>query len=343
MPRDVAPTEVCITVDAEFSVGGAFSAPHLYSPVGERAVYCAVNGREHGLGYLLDTFREYDISATFFVEALNHCFFGDEPMRKVASRIRAAGLDVQLHLHPCWLHFRSPSWRSEIANGVPNDSCAGRTLNEMTEIIELGLAAFERWGLPRPIALRTGGFQTDLNVYRAMKRVGIPIGSNVAVATHDLGDPALALCGGRRWIEGVLELPVLTYVDRTDPRALGRGRRRSLQVTASSWAETRALLWSARRKGQSPVVVLTHPFEFVKKADIQYTRMRRNRVNQARLAALCRFLREHCDDFKSVSFAEGMADWLRAGESDDPAYTVPRTASLMRTIENIVNDRVWTF
>jgi len=36
--------------------------------------------RKHGLGFLLETFSEFGVQATFFVEALQTAYFGDEPM-----------------------------------------------------------------------------------------------------------------------------------------------------------------------------------------------------------------------------------------------------------------------
>src|SRR6185369_1202892 len=107
-------------------------------------------------------------------------------------------------------------------------------------------------------------------------------------------DPDLQLFGGRAWVEGVLELPVLTY------RQLAFGTWQSyrlLTITASSWTETRILLERARQLGISPVVILTHPFEFVKGDRPGKGRTLPNPINQNRLRALCRYLAEHTDQF----------------------------------------------
>lgn len=91
-------TEICITIDTEFSIGGAFANPRAARPIGEA----------HGLPFLLRTFREFGTRATFFGEALNACHFGDRPMGRIVDEIVAAGQDAQLHVHPRWLHFRHP-------------------------------------------------------------------------------------------------------------------------------------------------------------------------------------------------------------------------------------------
>jgi hypothetical protein len=146
------PTEVCITVDTEFSIGGNFYNPE-FLPVAEPIVLGAVDRKEHGLGFLLESFSEFGIRATFFVEALQTAYFGDEPMGIIARRIAGAGHDVQLHLHPCWLHYERTGARPKTE---PNDSCADRSDDELDDFFAAGLAAFSRWGLPKPIAVRSG-------------------------------------------------------------------------------------------------------------------------------------------------------------------------------------------
>jgi hypothetical protein len=55
-PRPVrAPTEVCITIDTEFSIGGAFADPERYRPIGPELVECAIDGRAEELGFIVDT------------------------------------------------------------------------------------------------------------------------------------------------------------------------------------------------------------------------------------------------------------------------------------------------
>ena len=83
------PTEVCFSVDTEFSIGGNFEDPNL-SPIAERMVLGTIDGKEHRLGFLLDVFRKFGVQATFFVEALQAAYFGDEPMGGIARRIAQA-------------------------------------------------------------------------------------------------------------------------------------------------------------------------------------------------------------------------------------------------------------
>src|SRR5262249_58215776 len=122
--RAQEPIEVCITIDTEFSIGGNFENPAL-APIAEPIVLGRIGEKEQGLGFLLDSFSEFGVQATFFVEALQTAYFGDEPMGRIAGRIAAAGHDVQLHLHPCWLHYEPASAGGQ--KMARNDSCAGRS------------------------------------------------------------------------------------------------------------------------------------------------------------------------------------------------------------------------
>ena len=330
------PTEICITIDTEFSIGGNFADPRL-APVAAPVVLGAVGGKEHGLGFLLDRLGGSGVRATFFVEALQTAYFGDEPMGGIARRIVAAGQDAQLHLHPCWLSYESGNGA---ATGSPNDSCAGRSDADLDRLFAAGLAAFARWGLPRPVAVRAGNFQADMSFYRAAERHGLGLSSNIALAAERPAEPGLRLAGGRHRFGGVLELPVLSYL-----YPLGRRRRlRLLAITASSVAEFGSVLRQARQRGISPVVLVTHPQEFVKHRDIRYSQLRRNRVNQARLEGLLRFVGRHPDEFAVVPMCDIAGD--DGAASDDmrePTISVSALKALARMVENGVNDRIWWY
>jgi len=328
-------TEVCITIDTEFSIAGTFGDPERRQPLGDRLVYGPSPRGEEGLGFLLDCFARHGTRATFFVEPLNHFHFGDEPMRRVTQRILAAGQDVQLHTHPVWLTFRSPRWKEELKERKPNDSFVGRPRAEVVECLGIGLDALERWGAPRPVALRTGSLRADRALYEAMSGAGLSLSSNLGVGYHAPPEDELQLRGGRHRVGDVCEVPVLTY------RAWGR--ERILTVTGTGRGETEALLWAARRAGISPVVVLTHPFEFFKKRDPGYQVLRRNRVNQGRLDHLCAFLAAHPQDFGSATFGADGPRWRALPPTGNPSLAVPATAPVPRLFANKLNDLLWWF
>lgn len=329
-------TQVCITIDTEFSIAGAFADPYGRQPLGAENVTCPVDGEEQGLGFLLDTFSRYGIAATFFVEALQSAFFGDAPMGGLVERMLKAGQDVQLHVHPCWRTFRNRDWQRQQDPGQPpNDNCDGMPSAELEALIGEGLASLRRMGAPECVAMRTGNLRADKGVYRAMRACGLRVASNVGIALNRPGEPDLHLAGGRHWIEGVLEVPVLTY------RQLGRDRL--LTTTATSFAETQALLWAAHAAGVPTVVLLTHPFEFVKGDRLDQARQRTNRVNQSRLRRMCAFIAAHPAQFEAVSFGGAAPGWLASAPAPSPELKAPLLPVLARMAENRANDLIRAF
>jgi hypothetical protein len=334
--RDRKPIEVCITVDTEFSIGGNFRNPEM-APIAKPIVLGTIGGQEHGLGFILDSLAEFGICATFFVETLQTAYFGDEPMREIARRIGAAGHDVQLHLHPCWLHYDAPAKRGW--DGDPDDSCAGRSDAELDSFFNLGLSAFSRWRLPPPIAVRAGNFQVDENFYRAASRWGLALSSSVVLRADCPADKNLVAVGVRGRMGQVLEFPVFSYTYH-----IGLTERlRLLAITACSHHEILSVLHQAYHHNISPILIHTHPQEYLKRRDVTYTTLRRNRINQARLKAILRFLSENTDKFVTLPLSAMPQDGRDATGVEPPPIRVPARAAIARMIENGINDRIWWY
>lgn len=331
----IEPTEICVTVDTEFSIGGAFADPLRFQPIGEDRVHCPIKGHDHGLGFILRTLKARAQKATFFVETANIAYFGDRPMGRVVETLLKAGQDVQLHLHPCWQVFADNAWRERVKDSAPNDHCAKLPVEQLTILMEQGIDAFARWGAPRPIALRTGNLSAGRSVYRAMSEAGLPLGSNIAAGYAPPLEKSLMLMGGLNRIEGVIEAPVLSYAQFRFGRWSGM---RMLAITAASWPETRALLVAARRARLSPIVILTHPFEFIKTPGTAGDQP--NLVNQRRLEKLCAFVAGNPDDYLMTSFGKRGPVWQKRDMRPAPVLRAPLNAVLGRMVTNAVNDRV---
>lgn len=321
-------TRVCITIDTEFSIAGAFSDISK-APVAEQLVWCNVNGRSEGLGFMLDVFAKNKVQATFFVETLQRHYFKRDPMRSIAQRIQDGGHEVQLHTHPCWSLFEYSDWWDRAKHHRRRDDFAGLPMDDSVRLIEQGIETFRDWGLPRPLAFRSGNLQHDDNLYKALARTGIPYASNVAVGIYDSGDPNYRLYSGQHARHGVAECPVLTY---TDWSIGSKQHLRSLTIAGVSFRETRRLLEQAHLAGIPLVVILTHPFEYVQKRDLAFSQLRRHGLTQQRLVQLCEFLHENDDRFD----ASGMARAASAGRLDNASntllegtllHTVPRLAA----------------
>lgn len=264
-------------------------------------MWCDVDGRSEGLGFLLSQFEQYQVPATFFVEALHRYYFENDPMRPIVRRIQDHGHEIQLHAHPCWSVFEHADWKERVRQQPRQDDFHGRSEDDSVCLIERGIETFMDWGLPRPQVFRSGSLQHDDTLYRALARTGIPFSSNVGLAIFDSGDPDYQMYGGRHVRHGVVELPVLTFCDW---QVRGRRHLKSLTIAGTSFAETRNLLDMAERAGIPLVVILTHPFEFIQSRDIGRQPARRHSVNQQRLTALCRYLDQNRDRFIPSGLAE---------------------------------------
>lgn len=330
------PTQISISIDTEFSIAGHFENPDSNQPVAEPAVYGVVDGKEEALGFMLETFERYQINASFFVECANYCFFGDDPMQGVIKRLQAAQQDIQLHVHPVWLSFNK-----DPAVGVypRHDDCAGRSFEELKNVFSTCIDIFERWVGHKPLAIRTGSLRADENVYRVMQELGVPLSSNIAMGVYQPREASLCHDSGRHLIHGVMELPVFSYQDLN---LGGKRHKKSLQITSCSWPEMKHLLLKARRAGIENIVILTHPFEFVKKSDFRYNKLIRNRVNQERLQKLCAFIQSHSQDFVATDFSEQHHNWVKS-EVDQPYIEMPSIYAVGRKLHNKLNDSIWKY
>ena len=296
-------TRVCITIDTEFSIAGAFS-DQARQPVAEPLVWCNVEGRSQGLGFMLDTFRQYDVQATFFVETVQRHHFRHDPMRPIAQQIHAEGHEVQLHTHPCWSLFQHADWWNLARGQKGRDDIGKRSVDEVVALINQGIETFKEWQLPRPQVFRSGNLNHSDDLYRALALTGIPYSSNVGVAIYDSGDPQYQLYSGQHERHGVREFPVLSFSDwKIGPKQ----NVKSLTIAGSSFAETRYLLEKARSEGIPLVVVLTHPFEYVQNRDVAFQQTRRNGLTQSRLRKLCQFLQQNSDRFDAAGMAAAAA------------------------------------
>ena len=325
-------TKVVLTVDTEPSIAGAFAnpsqAPLLHEPVAGE-----INGRSEALGFMIETLSRCDLTATFFVETVHTRFFGTLAMGGYVERLVRAGQDVQLHLHPNWLSFADGHLRP----GPPHtDNCREMSVKSLSALISEGADQIRSWTGQRPSAMRTGNFSTAQSVFQAMREAGLRFSSNICMAMAPPPERELAVTGGVYEVASVRELPVTCFAD-VGP--IGRGRFRAMQVTALTSREMINILDTAHACGNSIVVIVTHPFEFLKKRDFRYAGLRPNRLVQHRFRRLCAFLAENSERFEVLPIAA-------AAEALDPpqSWTELRgngLRSVLRTAENVINDHLF--
>lgn len=330
MPK---PLEITITVDTAFSIGKSFADPKRFSPVGDRGVLCEVDGRSEGLGFMLDTFKEYNIKASFFIETAQHAYFGDDPMYRIAEKIINADQDTQMLLHPAWYYYDKSS------DFPANDSCAERSYDEIKNLIQKSLDAYERMCGKRPDVFRAANGQIDKQIYQILNELDIALSSSIVLEKYIPTGKDYLLYTGRAKLDGVMEVPVFTYQDKD---IMGRYPTKSLQIASCSWREMRLILRKARKEGVENIVLLTEPSDYIKKRDSQFLEIRENKTNQDRLQKLCSFIKEYNQDYISVDFASRIDEWKGSEQENRKKFKIPTRYRNARKIENFINYLIWS-
>jgi peptidoglycan/xylan/chitin deacetylase (PgdA/CDA1 family) len=283
------------------------------------------------LGFILDTLGRHGLPATFFVETAHVRAFGEAPMRSHVERIKAAGHDVQLHLHPVWTSWEDgrydPARRS-------TDDCAALPVDRLAALMAEGKALLERWTGAPITAARAGRFSSSRSVLAASAAAGLPVTSHVCIAAEAPPERELAQPGGVIADSGVRELPVTCFPDATPGRG---GGWRPLQVNAVSAAEMTGALDRLAAQSAPVAMVVMHPFDFLKSRDKQFTGMRANGLAQRRLVALAEHLAAHPDRFEVVTVTTAAA--RLPNRAPPPRLPGSAARALARAATNYVSDR----
>ncbi len=322
-------SDIFVTIDTEFSAGSMFKDPANGKPVTEKAVHCTIGKENHGLEFLLTVFRQYRIQATFFVEAAHTLVMGHDTMKPVVEAIAGAGHDIQLHIHPLWLSAHKHHKKVI-------DSMAKLSFQDALFLLETGVEAFEIWGLPCPVAFRAGNLQMGLSTYKALEKAGILLSSSVGMAIFLPEEKKLHIKNSIRTIGACTEIPVLAYSEMKLP---GRSGLKNLTITGSGQRELTHITSQAVQKGVQDIVLLTHPFEYIKRKDKEYKNISVNRVNKKKLVHFCQFINE-CNDLHSKTFSEKAREWSKAGDGKDVELSAKTTDVVFRMVQNFLNDRL---
>ncbi len=302
----MTPTDVCITIDTEFTINGALEFPQGREPIGLPSLQRLVGGCSHGLGFILDTLERYGLRGTFFIEVMNTWYLGDGPMGQAVGEIQARGHDLQLHVHPCWQSLSGRKDGTIPADGYTDSVCdMGR--DALVALLGEAREAFERLTGHPPLAFRSGSLVAHRDLFAALAQTGFRLSSTLCLGVFEPAEPELRVEGGRCRFDGVTEVPVLTYRSVKLP---GRSSYKAATVIGSSFSELKTLIDQAYRLEAGPVVILTHAAEFSRAADTSVSPVYVPApLIQRRFERLCRFLRDHADRYRTLTFSERFADW----------------------------------
>jgi hypothetical protein len=332
---------VFITVDTESSLGGAWENPAWRPVSAERAILGRIGSREYGVPLIMDILEENGLRGTFFTEVFASEPLGAAGLREAYLPIRKRGHDAQLHLHPVFHYYHLVSQGRLRRDQLPPqmDLIGSLPLETQVELLQHGLALFQDLLGTVPVAFRAGCYGASFATLDALARVGIGFDSSFNPAY--LG--STCLMDGKSptnvpWRNrSVWEFPVTTF----ETGAWKMRGLKPLEVSAVSLWEMQRVLEQAERLGQRTVIVMLHSFGFLKRADVQFRRMRPDRIVIRRFRGLCAFLRRYPERFRVTTFSElpGMA--VPVPQQDLP---LPRMGSLVpaaRRLAQAVNRFYW--
>ncbi|PID78154.1 MAG: hypothetical protein CSB21_01635 [Deltaproteobacteria bacterium] len=321
-------TNVFITIDTETSIGGHFSNP-LLKPVGsKKRIYGEVSGKSYGIPLIIKIADSYDVRLTFFVEVLNHYYFGKEEMYNVCDYIMKKGHDVQLHLHPNYLNFKL----EDSSSLKFSDNMSAYDVDTQSEIIKEGKALLIEYGVKNPIAFRAGNYGFNIDTLKALSKNNLLYDSSYNAAFLSPNNSVSKIfINDVKKIENVFEFPITNF----NQKVFNTKKTRPLDINGAGFEEIRKTLeWSSKNQIKN-ITVIMHSFSFFKALDVQYNRCRVMKKIIARFEKLCRFLNENRDKYNSIFFNEIDIESL-SGIDYNKIFRMPFFPTAKRMLEQIM-------
>ena len=302
-----------LTFDIEIWCNGWDTLDQSFPGNFQRYVYGKSSHGSYALPKTLEILGRYGLQGVFFVEPLFAARFGLEHLATIVGLIRAAGQQVQLHLHP--------EWTDEIAPAIIENNASKRqhlshyTLQEQTALIAYGRDLLERAGSGPISAFRAGSFAANRDTFKALQHNGIAVDSslNRCYAVSGTGLREQATSDAPFVIHQVLTYPVTVFTD-------GFGRNRPAHVGACSFAEMKDALHSARQAGLSDFVVVSHNFEMLKPGSCAPAW-----IVVRRFELLCAYLSEHRARFPVGAYATSLPPALAGPAARAPSARIGST------------------
>ena len=189
-------------------------------------------------------------------------------------------------------------------------------LQTQVEMLRRGILLFRDMLGRAPLAFRAGNFGASMSTLDALERVGIRFDSSFNAAYLN-GDCQLDSGGAinRSWKHNDLwEIPITVF----QTGVWGHKSWKQLNINAVSLWEMISVLEQAERIGLTTVTFIAHSFSLFKIGDMQFRRLRPDRLVQKRFEGLCRFLHNNSDRFRVVKVPQLEPPSLAESETDFP-------------------------
>jgi hypothetical protein len=334
---------IYFTVDTEVSMGGALRFPERRPVTADRAIFCRIQGQDHGIGLLTRIMSEHGFRATYFVETLFARIHGDGDARAVFDYLLTHDQDVQLHMHPIYrLYSEMLEYRSagrEYRMPSKSDLLGAFAETRQVEMLEEASAIFRRFSGQSPVAFRAGCFAANRSTLRSLRRVGILLDTSFNPCYNEWSFANEALTPNEVCkMEGVWEVPVT--VART-PLPEHSPQLKHADPSALSIAELRTMLESAAINGQRHFVIVFHSFSAVKPKDETYGDLRPDRIVIRRLKKLMKYLDAHRELYRVSTFSELARELSTLERGGAPVADLGIVSAGLRKLVQGVNRWYW--
>ncbi len=287
-------TNVYLTIDTEHSMGGAWRNSALQPVSTDRHIFCRIDGKDHGIGWLCDELEKRRFRATFFAEVFGSFVFGKDDTRAWCQYLLERGQDVQLHTHLNFFYYAEQ--RASGTASARTDDLANLAAPFRAELLDQACELFRYATGYRPVAFRAGNWRAHRALMSDLTSAGIRLDSSFNPAARAGGSFAgeeLSVNALQR-IDCVWELPLSVVRQSLPEPGLVNGMRPFNLVSLSSW-EVRKALDDAHQARTPHVVAVLHSFSGVKPKDVQYRQMKPDRVVRQRLRFFLDYLASNSD------------------------------------------------
>lgn len=320
-------TAVYLTIDTENSMGGAWDDPALRPVPAQRRIFCDIDGESHGIGWMCRELNARKLKATFFAEVFGSLVFGLDETRRWFEYLLDQGQDVQLHTH---LNFHYYANRNEAPMDAARrtDDLASLESPERGRLIDRACELFHAAAGYAPTAFRAGNWRATRALLGDLRDRGIVVDASFNRNLQGRGsfDGESVTTNELQLIDGMWELPITVAHQSLPDPAAPAGLRPFDPVSLSCW-ELRRVLDDAHAAGMTHVSAVFHSFSAVRAKDVQYTRLKPDRIVRRRFEFLLDYLAANPDRFR-VSTVGDLARELRSAKHVTARGAVPRLGLL---------------
>lgn len=261
----------------------------------DSAIYGKTPQGDFGVIHQLETFKKYDLNATFFVEPLFTLQYGEESLVELVTHINNYNQEIGLHIHTEWFSKKNSHI---LANKKLGQNINDYSETEQTQIIKKGLELLKSSGAKNITSFRAGNYGGDFNTLKALKSNNILFDTTYnypylnSVCDMDTGE---ALQDTSRMAD-IYQIPVTYFHDYGN-------HPRHLQLTACSLSEIKHVLTQAYQQQRHSCTIVLHSFEWIKrirKGAIKDHTL--DKICLKRFHGMCQFLSDNKDKFTTQKF-----------------------------------------